>query len=153
VSATIGIVFGIAGIATLIATPLWGMLADRIGHEKLLPFVTFLSACAYIPLYFASSVAQFTLGYFVLSAFSPAINSLTFATIGIETPPDKRNAVMSMLYMPLNASIIVAPLLASILTTQVQQVFLYSSALVFGALGWLVATRRVAQIPEQAKTL
>jgi DHA1 family multidrug resistance protein-like MFS transporter len=141
VGATIGVVFGIAGIATLIATPVWGALADKFGHARLLPLVTALTACAYLPLYFASDVAQFTLFYFVLSAFSPAINSLTFATIGLETPPERRNAVMSMLYMPLNASIIIAPTLASILTSAVRQVFLFSAVIVFGAAGMLMATR------------
>ncbi len=142
VGATIGMVFGIAGIATLIATPLWGMLADKYGHARLLPVVTFLTACAYVPLYFAANVTTFTLMYFGLAAFSPAINSLTFATIGVQTPPERRNAVMSMLYMPLNAAIVVAPTLSSLLTTSVQQAFLYSSALVFGAFGFLMATRR-----------
>lgn len=143
VGAMIGTVFGIAGIATLIATPVWGTLADKFGHARLLPLVTFLAACAYIPLYFATTIPQFTMFYFVLAAFSPAINSLTFATIGLETPPERRNAVMSMLYMPLNAAIIVAPMLSSLLTTQVQQVFLFSSALLFGAVGMLFATRDV----------
>jgi DHA1 family multidrug resistance protein-like MFS transporter len=148
IGATIGVVFGIAGIATLIATPVWGALADKFGHARLLPIVTFMTACAYIPLYFASTVTHFTLFYFVLSAFSPAINSLTFATIGLETPPERRNAVMSMLYMPLNAAIIFAPTLASVLTSAVQQVFLFSAALVFGAFGFLIKTRRAAPQEE-----
>lgn len=140
VAATIGVVFGVAGIATLIATPLWGTLADKLGHERLLPVVTLLTALAYIPLFFANSVTQFTIGYFILSAFSPAINGLTFATIGLNTPIEKRNAVMSMLYMPMNAAIIIAPTLASLTTTEIRQVFIYSAALCFAALGFLLLT-------------
>lgn len=143
VAATIGVVFGIAGIATLIATPAWGSLADKLGHERLLPVVTLLTALAYIPLFFADTVTQFTVGYFILSAVSPAINGLTFATIGLNTPVDKRNAVMSMLYMPLNAAIIVAPTLASLTTTEIRQVFLYSAGLCFAALGFLLLTRNI----------
>lgn len=143
VGATIGIVFGIAGIATLIGTPLWGTLADRYGHARLLPLVTFLTALAYIPLYFASSVVQFTIGYFVLSAFSPAINGLTFATIGLQTPVERRNAVMSMLYMPLNAAIVVAPSISSLLASEVRQVFLFSALVVFVAFGLLLVTRGI----------
>lgn len=143
VAATIGVVFGIAGIATLIATPLWGTLADHFGHERLLPIVTLMTALAYIPLFFANTVTQFTVGYFVLSAFSPAINGLTFATIGLNTPVDKRNAIMSMLYMPLNAAIVIAPTLASLATTEIRQVFIYSSALCFAALAFLMLTRHI----------
>ncbi|OQY95656.1 MAG: hypothetical protein B6D41_05800 [Chloroflexi bacterium UTCFX4] len=145
VGATIGVVFGIAGIATLIATPIWGALADKFGHARLLPIVTFLTACAYLPLYFAATIPQFTLFYFVLSAFSPAVNSLTYATIGLETPPERRNAVLSMLYMPMNAAIVVAPALSSVLTQTLQQIFLFSAALVFGAFAFLVGTRRMGQ--------
>lgn len=151
VGATIGLVFGIAGIATLIMTPLWGALADKYGHARLLPVVTFLSGVAYIPLFFATTIPQFTFFYFVLAAFSPAINSLTFATIGVVTPPERRNAVMSMLYMPLNAAIVIAPTAASLLTTSVQQVFVYSAALVFGAYAWLIGTRRVSETTPQAE--
>lgn len=149
--ATIGTVFGIAGIGTLIATPLWGTLADKFGHERLLPLVAFLTAFAYVPLFFASSISEFTLCYFVLSSFSPAINSLTFATVGIETPPDRRNSVMSMLYMPLNAAIVVAPTLSSLLTTEVRQAFLFSAALVFSALGLLIATRGMVKKTEMVR--
>jgi DHA1 family multidrug resistance protein-like MFS transporter len=141
VGATIGLVFGIAGIATLIATPLWGTLADKMGHARLLPVVTLLTAAAYLPLYFASSVSDFTLFYFILSAFSPAINGLTFAIIGLYTPADRRNAVMSMLYMPLNAAIIVAPTISGLVTTEVRQIFLLSFAALLASFLLLLLTR------------
>lgn len=149
VAATIGVVFGIAGIATLIATPVWGSLADKLGHERLLPIVTLLTALAYIPLFFADTVTQFTVGYFILSAVSPAINGLTFATIGLNTPVDKRNAIMSMLYMPLNAAIIIAPTLASLTTTEIRQVFLYSAGLCFAALAFLILTRNIRGVRKE----
>lgn len=149
--ATIGLVFGIAGIATLIATPLWGAVADKAGHARLLPLVTLLTALAYVPLFFAMNVTEFIVYYFILSAFSPAINGLTFAVIGLNTPPDKRNAVMSMLYMPLNAAIVVAPTLSSLLTTEVRQVFLLSAGAVFLAFGVLMATRRTEIQVDQAR--
>jgi MFS family permease len=150
IGTTIGLVFGIAGIATLIGTPLWGTLADKAGHARLLPLVTFLTALAYIPLFFATNVTEFTVYYFILSAFSPAINGLTFAVIGLNTPPDRRNAVMSMLYMPLNAAIVVAPTISSLVTTEVRQVFLLSSGAVFLAFGVLVATRGMGKQTDRS---
>jgi MFS transporter, DHA1 family, multidrug resistance protein len=144
-AATIGVVFGIAGIATLIATPIWGTLADRFGAARLLPIVTFFTALAYVPLYFVSNVAQFTLFYFVLSAFSPAVNSLTFAAISLETPPERRNSVLSMIFMPLNAAIIVAPALASVATQEVRHVFLYSTVFGIAAFALLLLTRHVGK--------
>lgn len=143
VSATIGIVFGIAGIATLLATPLWGSLAGKHGGQRLLPIAMGLTALAYLPLYFANSVIQFTIFYFVLSGFSPAVNSLTFATISLETPPDRRNSVMSMIFMPLNAAILFAPAVAGIAAHQVRDVFLFSAVIGFIALGLLLTTRHV----------
>jgi predicted MFS family arabinose efflux permease len=148
--AIIGVVFGIAGIATLIATPLWGTLADRFGAARMLPLVTLLTALAYVPLYFVTNIAQFTVGYFLLSAVSPAVNSLTLAVIGLETPTDRRNSVMSMIFMPLNAAIIVAPALASVATTEVRQVFLYSALFGLGAFALLLYTQGVGKRTAEA---
>lgn len=147
---TIGLVFGIAGLATIIATPLWGLAADRWGHRRLLPLVVFLSAVFYLPLYWAADVIQFTLRLFLLYAVSPAVNSLTFATIGLETPANKRGAVMSMIYMPLNAAILFAPSLAVVLTHEIRDVFLYSGLFTFAAfLMFIVVHRSEAFAPDR----
>ncbi len=151
VGTTIGVVFGIAGIATLCATPMWGALAGRFGGHRLLPLVTLLTSLAYVPLYFVTNVVQFTMFYFLLSAVSPAVNALTFSTIGVEVPPERRNSVMSMIYMPLNAAIIVAPALASVATRQVRDVFLYSACIGFCALGLLLVTRNVGMKAAEAR--
>jgi MFS transporter, DHA1 family, multidrug resistance protein len=140
--ATIGLVFGIAGVATVIATPLWGIAADRWGHRRLLPLVVLLTALSYLPLYWAPDITQFTAALFLLFAVSPAVNSLTFATIGLETPPEKRSAVMSMIYMPLNAAILFAPSLAVVMTRQIRDVFLYSAIFTFAALVMFVLVHR-----------
>jgi MFS transporter, DHA1 family, multidrug resistance protein len=147
---TIGLVFGIAGVGTVIATPLWGIAADRWGHRRLLPLVVLLTALAYLPLYWASDIIQFTATLFLLFGVSPAVNSLTFATIGLETPPEKRSAVMSMIYMPLNAAILFAPTIAVVLTTQIRDVFLYSSIFTFAALIMFVFVHRGERLaPER----
>ncbi len=146
----IGQVFGVAGVATLIATPLWGIAADRWGHRRLLPWVVLLTAVLYLPLYSATDVTQFTLRLFLLFAVSPAVNSLTFAAIGLDTPAEKRGAVMSMIYMPLNAAILVAPSLAVILTRQISEVFLYSALFTFGAFLMLVLVHRL-EVPSPAR--
>jgi MFS transporter, DHA1 family, multidrug resistance protein len=147
---TIGLVFGIAGVATLIATPLWGLAAGRWGHRRLLPLVVLLTAVLYLPLYWASDISQFTARLFLLFAVSPAVNSLTFATIGLETPAEKRGAVMSMIYMPLNAAILFAPSLAVILTREIRDVFLYSALFTFGAfLMFIFAHRTKALAPAR----
>ncbi|MGE5139366.1 MAG: MFS transporter [Rudaea sp.] len=140
--ATIGLVIGIAGIATLFTTPAWGFAADRFGHRRLLPLVTALTAILYLPLYWAADLVGFTLGLFFLNAAGPAVNSLTFAIIGLETPRERRGAVMSMIYMPLNAAILIAPSLAILLTTEIRQVFVWSSGLAFFGFILLLALTR-----------
>jgi DHA1 family multidrug resistance protein-like MFS transporter len=140
---TIGLVFGIAGLGTLIVTPLWGIAADRWGHRRLLPLVVLLTALLYLPLYWATDVAQFTGRLFLLFAVNPAINSLTFATIGLNTPADKRSAVMSMIYMPLNAAILFAPSLAVVMTRELSEVFLYSALFSFVAFLMLILVQRM----------
>ncbi len=147
----IGIVYGIAGLATLLATPLWGLAADRAGHRRLLPLVTALTGLLYLPLYWANSLVDFTVRLFLLNAVSPAVNSLTFATIGLETPPNKRGAVMSMIYMPLNAAILFAPSLSVSLTGEVRQTFLYSGLITFAAFLMLLLNRSRAPARVEAE--
>jgi MFS family permease len=128
---TIGIVFGVAGIATLIATPVWGALADRFGHRRVLPIVSVLTALFYVPLYFAMSLQVFTAELFLLYSVSSAVNSVTFAIIGLYTPVEKRGAVMSMIFMPLNLGSLFAPALAAVLAREVRDVFLFSALFAF----------------------
>lgn len=139
---TIGLVFGIAGVATIIATPLWGIAADRWGHRRLLPLVVLLTAVLYVPLYFATDITQFTARLFLLYAVNPAVNSLTFATIGLETPPEKRSSVMSMIFMPLNAAILFAPTLAVVISREIRDVFVWSALFTFGALVMFLVVHR-----------
>lgn len=153
VGSTIGLVFGVSGAATLIATPLWGLAADRWGHRRLLPMVVLLTALLYIPLYWASDIPKLTAAMFLLFAVSPAINSLTFATIGLETPAEKRSAVMSMIYMPLNAAILIAPPLAVVLTHEIREVFLFSAVITFGALVMFILAHRGKALYPERRTL
>ena len=112
--------------------------------RRLLPLVTLLTGLLFLPLFWASDVVQFTFRLFLLNGVQPAVNSLTFATIGLETPPERRASVMSMIYMPLNAAILFAPTLAAVvtLTSGVRTVFLYSAFFTIAAFVMLVVTSR-----------
>ncbi len=147
---TIGIVSGIAGIATFFGTPLWGLAGDRIGQRRLLPWVTLLTALLFIPLYWAQDVVRFTIALFLLYGASPAINSLAFATVGLETPADKRGSVLSMIYMPLNAAILIAPSLSAFVTTEIRQVFIGSALFTGFAFLLLVIVNRRESLPSQS---
>ncbi|MGE5138134.1 MAG: MFS transporter, partial [Rudaea sp.] len=148
---TIGVVLGVAGIATLFASPLWGLAADKLGHRKLLPLATLLTSILYIPVFLASDIVSFTVALFLLNSVSPAINNLTFAIIGLDTPSEKRGAVMSMIYMPLNAAILAAPSLSVLLTSQVRQVFVGSSLFTFAGFLTLFAVNRMSRAPSTAE--
>lgn len=50
----IGALLAISPAVTLVAPPLWGQLADRVGAARVLPFVTLGSALTFAPLLWAS---------------------------------------------------------------------------------------------------
>lgn len=53
-----GIAFSAAGLGNLLATRKWGRLGDRIGHEKVLLGLLFLSAILFVPQAFVTDVWQ-----------------------------------------------------------------------------------------------
>jgi predicted MFS family arabinose efflux permease len=137
----IGVTQGAAGASTLIGSAVWGALADRVGHRRLLVFLMLGVALLWLPLFAAQGVVDLALGWAVLSIFNPSVSSLMFTIISLNVPADKRGSVLSMIYLPLNVAFIVGPLMASLVARnwEVRDVFLVSAALAFTALVIFVA--------------
>lgn len=132
----IGITQGFAGITTMLGSALWGGLADRLGHRRLLAFLMFAVAVLWLPMFFAGDITSLTIAWAVLNSVSPAVSSVMFAIISLNVPTDKRGSVLSMIYLPMNFAFVIAPVTASFVATnlQVRDVFLVSSALSLAAL-------------------
>ncbi len=149
--AVIGVTQGVAGAGTLIGSALWGALADKAGHRRLLVGLMIAAALLWLPLFAANGIVELSVAWALLSSVSPSVSSLMFAIISLNMPAEKRGSVLSMIYLPLNVAFIVGPISASFVarSLEVRDVFLVSAALSALALGILVMnigrTRRAVE--------
>lgn len=145
----IGINQGIAGATTLIGSAIWGALADRLGHRRLLTFLMFAVTILWLPMYAAQGIVSLTASWAIFNAVSPAVASLMFTIISLNVPAEKRGSVLSMIYLPMNLAFIVGPFTASFVASglEVRDVFLVSAALSFLAL--LIFVTNIRRTQEQ----
>ncbi len=139
---TIGVTQGVAGITTLLGSAVWGTVAERVGHRRLLAMLMLAVAILFVPLYFAQDMVGVAVTWAMISAINPSVSSLMFTIISLNVPAEKRGSVLSMIYLPLNFAFIVGPFGASFIarSAEVRSVFLASSFLAFAALAIFVAS-------------
>lgn|SRR5574341_1526685 len=127
----IGMTQGIAGATTLIGSAIWGALADRLGHRRLLAALMLAATILWLPMFAAQRVVDLAAVWAIFSAVSPAATSLMFTIISLNVSADKRGSVLSMIFLPMNLAFIVAPFTASFVASGlgVRDVFLVSAAL------------------------
>jgi DHA1 family multidrug resistance protein-like MFS transporter len=149
----IGVTQGIAGLATLVGSALWGAIADRVGLRRLLIALMFVVMVLWLPMYFAQTIAQVAVVWALFNLVNPSIGSLMFTIISLNVPADKRASILSMIYLPLNFAFVVGPFTAAFVATnlQVRDVFLVSAVLSLLALFvFVVNLRRTREEPSVA---
>ncbi|KIL39770.1 multidrug transporter [Gordoniibacillus kamchatkensis] len=86
-----GLVSSVTGFSNMLAAPLLGKLADRIGHERVLRIALIGSSVAFVPQIFVQSIWQLLAARFFLGIFMggllPAVNALIrkFTPNGMES--------------------------------------------------------------------
>ncbi len=127
----IGLTQGAAGVTTLLGSAIWGALADRLGHRRLLAFLMLTVIVLWLPMFAAQGIVDLTIWWVLLNGVSPSVTSLMFTIISLNIPTEKRGSVLSMVYLPMNLAFIVGPFFASFVASsfQVRDVFLVSAAL------------------------
>ncbi len=137
----IGMTQGVAGATTLLGSAVWGMLADRLGHRRLLAVLMLVAGILWLPMFASQNLASLTITWAAFSAISPSVSSLMIAIISLNIPAEKRGSILSMIYLPMNLAFVVGPFAASLVARnlEVRDVFLVSAALSFVALLIFVA--------------
>lgn len=140
----IGLTQGLAGATTLLGSAVWGALADRLGHRRLLALLMFGMIFLWLPLFAAHDILLLTLGWVLLSGVSPSVNSLMYTIISLNVPAEKRGSILSMIYLPMNLAFIIGPFSASFVARsfEVRDVFLFSAGFSLTALLIFVTTIR-----------
>ena len=111
---TIGLVFGVSGIATLLLGPLVGAIGDRYGHWRTL-FIAAAVAVVIWPLpALATDLVTFTIPWALVNGISSAVFSLSFNVLSSSATNATRGRVMTFSYLPVNLGYAVGPTLGAI---------------------------------------
>lgn len=126
-----GLVNSVTGFSNMIAAPLLGKLADRIGHERILRFSLIGAAVAFIPQALVHHVwsllaARFLLGIF-LGGLLPTVNAL----IRKHTPAGMESRAYSFNTSALALGNMTGPVIGAVISgiIPIQGIFLISTAL------------------------
>ena len=130
----VGIVFGAGGLATLVASPLIGALADRVGHWRTL----FVGGAALVVLwlgpYFARDFVTFAAAWALTNAVVSGVFSVSFNVLSSSTSDAARGRVMTFGYLPTNVGFIIGPAIGSAVAT-VDVFLVFPAAAALTALG------------------
>ncbi len=137
----VGLVSAAGGVAALLLSPLFGALADRYGHWRLL----MAGALAQVFLWPLPGLTR-QLGWFIaawamLSGVSAGVQAISFSVLSAAAPRRVRARVMSFAYLPQVAGGTIGPALGALVTRQ--SVFaVFPAAAAVAALG--VGALRIA---------
>jgi MFS family permease len=113
---TIGLVFGVSGIVTLLLSPVVGAIADRYGHWRVL----FIAAAAAVVIWpipaLATDLLSFTLPWALVNGISSSVFSLSFNVMSLSATDATRGRVMTFAYLPVNVGFAVGPALGALAT-------------------------------------
>jgi DHA1 family multidrug resistance protein-like MFS transporter len=132
----VGLILGAGGIGTLIATPLIGALADRVGHARTL----FVGGSAMVPLwllpYFARELVTLGILWALANALVSGVFSVSFNVLSSSTSDASRGRVMTFAYLPGNMGFVIGPAIGTVVASA--DVFLvFPAAAMLTAIGVL----------------
>jgi DHA1 family multidrug resistance protein-like MFS transporter len=142
----VGVVLGLSGLVTLVLSPVLGMVADRIGHWRVLMTAAAAEIVLWpIPL-FTHTVVSFGIAWVLLSGVASTVFALSFAVLSSSVSSDTRGRIMSFAFLPINAGSFVGPTIGSLVTrSSVFAVFPLAAVITALGLGILqLASRRAA---------
>lgn len=150
---TIGLVFGVSGIATLLLGPVVGAIGDRYGHWRTL-FIAAGVAVLIWPLpALATDLVTFTIPWALVNGISSAVFSLSFNVLSSSTTDASRGRVMTFSYLPVNVGFALGPTLGAIVARTpagLPAIFPLAAAVTLLGIGALLVARRQPLEPAVA---
>jgi DHA1 family multidrug resistance protein-like MFS transporter len=149
----IALVVGTAALIGALVSPLAGPLGDRFGLRTVLVGSLLVGGLAVAPMPLAASVPLLAGLAVVYGAGQAAIQAMVFGLLALEVPPDRRSAVLNLVFLPLYVAGIVGPSLAAAFASTVGVPAVYPAAgLIMIASGVVIAgfTGRSAPAPRDS---
>jgi len=108
-ASAIALVAGTAALVGALASPLGGLIGDRIGFRPVLVTAMIAAATVLLLMPLAGSIATLALLAVVLGAGTATVSSMIFGLLATELPADRRSAALNLVYLPLYAGGIIGP--------------------------------------------
>jgi MFS family permease len=110
-ASAIGFVAGTAALAGAIASPLGGLLGDRLGFRPVLVGSLLGGAAALLGITVAPGVESLALAVLAFTALNGTVGAMVFSLLSTEVPAERRSATLNLVYLPLYAAGVVGPAL------------------------------------------
>lgn len=126
-----GYVFGAQAAATLIFTPLWGRVGERLGNRRLLAICSAGAGLSYLAQWFAPHVLTLAVLRFLSGAFVSGVVPAAFSAAARNSPSARRGAAHGVTFSVVVLAGALAPLFGGALaaTVDLGAIFLLSAAL------------------------
>lgn len=108
-ASAIGLVAGGAALIGAVASPLGGVLGDRIGFRPVLIASLGGAGVVLLLMPLAPSVASMALVAVVLGMATSTVTAMVFGLLATEVPAERRSATLNLVYLPLYAAGILGP--------------------------------------------
>ncbi len=154
-ASAVGFVAGVAALAGALASPVGGVLGDRVGFRRILLLGLSGGAISLAVAPFAPTIGLLALATLSFLAFNGIVGPMVFALLATEVPPERRSATLNLVYLPLYAAGIIGPALGAVVASTVGLAgpYLLGALILGGAAGTMsVAARRRTPAPAPAAT-
>ena len=108
-ASAIGLVAGTAALIGALASPLGGVIGDRIGFRRVLVPALAGAGVVLFLMPLAGSIGTLALLAVILGAGTATISSMIFGLLATELPAERRSAALNLVYLPLYAAGTVGP--------------------------------------------
>ncbi|HEX7222772.1 MAG TPA: MFS transporter, partial [Candidatus Limnocylindrales bacterium] len=108
-ASAIGFVAGTAALIGAVASPLGGVLGDRLGFRPVLVVSLLGGGVALLAAPVAPGVETLALSVVLFTAFNGTVGAMVFGLLATTVPPERRSATLNLVYLPLYAAGVVGP--------------------------------------------
>lgn len=141
----VGWVLGAGGLASLVLSPIVGLLADRFGHWRVLFIGAGTAAILWILPALTTGLIDFGIAWALINGLVSAVFAISFSVLASSASAEVRGRVMSFAFLPMNMGFVVGPAIGSLVTrTTVFAVFPTAAILTLLGLGLLWISARQA---------
>jgi MFS transporter, DHA1 family, multidrug resistance protein len=142
-ASAIGYVLGGGGVLAMVISPIFGGLADRFGHWRVLMLGAALETTLWLIPTWTRSLIPFAVVSCVISGVAAAVFSISFNVLSTSAPAGIRGRVMSFAYLPVNVGYSLGPMIGSQLV-KLDLFYIFPAACLLTGLGLvgLIMARR-----------